>query len=133
MRPALTSLLLAVFSFPLIAPVLLANSASDLPSCCRRNGKHQCAMVGMADRGGLPAGPTVQATRPKCPLFPKAGFVAASPKTTVLSVTPRIGPPHLFRLVIEKKNENPPRIALRDSSRKRGPPLILDQTNQISL
>jgi hypothetical protein len=129
MRTALSSLLIAVFSFPLIAPVLLANTTSDLPSCCRRNGKHGCAMVDIADREGLPASPNVQASRPKCPLFPKAGFVAVSSKTTVLSVSPRVGPPHLFHLAIQKKNENPPRIAFRGSAPKRGPPAIPDQTS----
>jgi hypothetical protein len=129
MRRALTSLFLAVFSFPLIAPALLANSASDVPSCCRRNGEHHCYMVDMADRGELPTGPTVEATRPKCLLFPKAGLLAASPKTTLLCVSPRVGPPLLFRLAIQKKNENRPRIAFRSSAQKRGPPSILDQTS----
>ena len=129
MRPALTSLLLAVLSFPLIAPVLFANSASDLPSCCRRNGKHHCAMVNMTDQGELPAVPTVQAARPKCPLFPKAGFVAVSSKTKLFSVSPRVGPPHLVRFAVQNKNENPSRIAFRDSGQKRGPPATLDQTS----
>ena len=131
MRPALTSLLVTVFSFPLIGPVLLASIASDLPSCCRRNGEHHCAMVDMAGRDRLPAGLSVQARRPKCPLFPKAGFVAVSSKTTLLTVSPRVGPPHLFRLAIQKKNENRPRIAFRDSAQKRGPPVVLDQTLNI--
>ena len=129
MRRSLTSLLLTVFSFPLIAPVVLANTASDLPSCCRRNGKHHCAMPEMVDQGELPGGPTVQATRPKCPLFPKAGFVAIFSKTILVSVSPQVGPPHLFHLAIQKKNQNPPRIAFGGSAQKRGPPAILDQTS----
>ena len=128
MRRAFTWLLLAVLSFPLVPPVLLANTTSDLPSCCRRTGKHHCAMVDTADRVGLLANPSAQVSRPKCPLFPKAGFVVVASKTTVLSVSPRVGPPHLFRLAIQKKNEHPPRIASRGLAQKRGPP-ILDQTS----
>ena len=48
MRRALVMLLVAVFSLPLIAP-LLASGPDDasLPACCRRNGKHHCAMAGL--------------------------------------------------------------------------------------
>jgi hypothetical protein len=129
MRRALISLLISVFSFPLIAPILLENTTSDLPSCCRRNGKHHCAMVDIAHREGLPADLSLQASGLKCPIFPKAGFVAVSSKTTVLSVSPRVGPPHFFRLAIHKNNENRPRIAFRGSAPKRGPPVIFDQTS----
>ena len=36
-------LLLALFSFSLISPAVLASDAdSKLPACCKRNGKHHC-------------------------------------------------------------------------------------------
>lgn len=121
MRRAFASLLVAVFSFPLIAPVLFANPASDLPACCRRNGKHRCALADMADQGALPAGLTVKAIQPKCPLFPNASTVAVSCHTVPGSssdVRVRL----VFLSANRKTNENIPQIALRGSVRKRGPP-----------
>jgi len=45
MRRACASLLLLVFSLPLIAPALASlPDDSQLPACCRRGGKHHCAM-----------------------------------------------------------------------------------------
>jgi hypothetical protein len=44
MRRALAMVLLTLFSLPLIAPAFaLAPDESQLPACCRRGGKHQCA------------------------------------------------------------------------------------------
>jgi len=61
------AILLVVFSsFSLIAPVVFFSDAdSPLPACCRRNGKHACAML--ASQSG-PSGASAQAAR--CPLFP---------------------------------------------------------------
>jgi hypothetical protein len=129
MRRALALLLVAVLSFPLIAPVLLANTASDLPACCRRDGKHHCAVVDMANQRELPASQSVKALQPRCPLFPKTVLVPAYTKTLLLSVTPRVGAPHLFYLTIAKPDDNRPLIALSGSVRKRGPPTSLNQTN----
>jgi hypothetical protein len=129
MRRALALILVALLSFPLIAPVLLANTASDLPACCRRDGKHHCAVVDEANQRDLPASQSVKALQPRCPLFPTTGVVPAYSKTTLLSVTPRVGAPRLFYLTIAKPNDNRPRIALSGSVRKRGPPTSLNQTN----
>jgi len=61
--------LLAVFSLSLIGPALsTSDPASNLPPCCRRDGKHHCAM--MASRSAPSSGPVLQSTR--CPLFPTA-------------------------------------------------------------
>jgi len=46
MRRAPAALLLLVFSLPLIAPLLVSGpDESQLPACCRRDGKHHCAMA----------------------------------------------------------------------------------------
>src|ERR1700743_3776323 len=45
MRRAQALLLLGLFSFALISPALLAaDPDSALSACCRRDGKHHCAM-----------------------------------------------------------------------------------------
>jgi hypothetical protein len=69
MRRFLASLLLALFTIPLIVPALHANGDSSLPECCRRGGKHHCAMSDMAQES--PGAPSVKAIQAKCPLFPR--------------------------------------------------------------
>jgi hypothetical protein len=133
MRRALASLLLAILSFPLIVPVLLANTTSDLPACCRRNGKHRCAMKDMSGPDGMPDGPALNASKPKCPLFPKAQVGPSCSKTILISSARRVGAPHLVTVTTARPDDRRPRIAFRDSIRKRGPPSSLDHTNQISL
>jgi hypothetical protein len=61
MRRALSLLLLAVLSFPLIAPALLARNSADLPKCCRRDGKHHCGMDDQDGTAGSPSGPSAKA------------------------------------------------------------------------
>ena len=123
MRRVLSSVLLAVFSFPLIAPVLLAKSDSDLPECCRRGGQHHCAMSNMADHAAETA---FRAIQPKCPLFPKAGVAAASFQNGLPGSAAQIGALPVLRLAKRKTIENIPQIALRGSTQKRGPPSDLD-------
>ena len=123
MRRALAFLLAALFSFELIAPALLASAASDVPACCRRNGKHHCAM---ADGSGeAPAGPSVKALESKCPFFPKTAAVSGYSKTVALSVAPLAGAPSLTGSAIKTPRDNRSRTALRSLVRKRGPPTSL--------
>ena len=70
-------LVLALFSFSLISPALLADAESNLPACCRRAGHHRCSM--MSDQGA-PAGPTATAAR--CPSFPGLRAAPAVGKIT---------------------------------------------------
>lgn len=122
MRRAFASLLVAVFSFPLIAPVVLANTTSDFPTCCRRNGKHHCGMVDTAERGELPTGLAVEAIQPKCPLFPNAGTVAVSCHTVLPDSSSDFRVRLVLRSANRKTNENIPQIASHGSVQKRGPP-----------
>lgn len=70
MRRAPAALLLLVLSLPLITPLFASGvDESQLPACCRRNGKHHCAMAASeATLGGIPAGTVVIAE--KCPYSP---------------------------------------------------------------
>lgn len=120
MRRALASLLLALFSFPLIVPMLRADAASSLPACCRRNGEHHCAMPDHS------SGSALRASQPRCPLFPKAGAAAVSFNPVVLSAAPQAGEPSLVFSPATKSNHNIPQITLRGSVQKRGPPSSLD-------
>jgi len=80
MRRTLAMLLMALFSFSLISPVVLASDPeSNLPACCRRGGKHHCAMMAMQSES--PSGPSVQTGG--CPLFPSPGAIPAGPAVSL--------------------------------------------------
>jgi hypothetical protein len=120
MRRALASLLLALFSFPLIVPVLRADSASDVPVCCRRSGQHHC---GMPDES---TGSGASSLQSRCPVYPKAGVVAFSLDSILLNAAPQSGAHLALRLASPKADVDIPQIALRGPAHKRGPPALLD-------
>ena len=71
-------LLVALFGLSPMSPLVLASDAdSRLPACCRRGGKHSCAMT--ASQSASSSGETVQAAR--CRFFPPVQ--AISPGRTV--------------------------------------------------
>jgi hypothetical protein len=67
-RRILSISLLLLFSLLLISPLFAADAAgTNLPACCRKNGKHHCMMQNEASVGdALHAA----AVREKCPCFP---------------------------------------------------------------
>jgi hypothetical protein len=118
-RWTLALTVLASFSFSLIAPAAFAASRdSSLPSCCRRNGAHDCEQMAAAS-----AGPAIQSAR--CPFFPSAGVATASPAAALLA------PPGIVPVSIASspargsQNESPISISFRFTCYKRGPPIQL--------
>lgn len=69
MPRSIASLLLALFSFALIAPAFGTSADSRLPECCRRAGKHHCAMS--SDTGHSAPGVVFTSVRDRCPLYPQ--------------------------------------------------------------
>lgn len=117
MRRALASILIAVFSFPLFAAVTLAGGAREIPACCRRNGKHHCAMTESQPSGA----PTFAATQLKCPLYPKANLSPRASHSPALGAAVDSGALRQFRSAITPATVYP-RIASSSSALKRGPP-----------
>jgi hypothetical protein len=74
-RRALASLLVNIFSFWLIAPVVFVSAHPQLPLCCRRNGNHHCAMMGSVRSQGAP---TLRCAAMRCPLYPKAARLSVT-------------------------------------------------------
>jgi hypothetical protein len=107
---------MVLVSYPLIAPLFVASTASGLPACCLRNGKHHCALA-TGD-----ANPSLRARQAKCPLFPKAEAVPVFSKIAVFSVAPAASAPQLSGAAIARPDGRVVPIILRDSVRKRGPP-----------
>jgi len=65
----MSGVLLAFFLLPLFAPFLSSDSESTLPACCRRDGKHHCAMSARLRESVQRAssGPIAHAATPCCP------------------------------------------------------------------
>ena len=122
MRRALAILLVTMFSLPLIAPALTSTpDDSQLPACCRRGGKHHCALA--AEMGGIPS--RFHVASEKCPYTPfsHAPFVvphvlAAPPASADASDVPGVS--GLIRAV-----EAGYRISADRTRHKRGPPQAL--------
>lgn len=122
MRRALAMLLLAAFSFPLIAPALAAApDESSLPMCCRRNGAHHCAMADMTV--AVPS--RYQSVGARCPCCPFGHVALMLPHAFApLSATPTAalstGPATLVR-----DAEAGYRVSADRNRQKRGPPSFL--------
>jgi hypothetical protein len=121
MRRALALLLLVGFSFPLIAPLFAsAPSEASLPACCRRNGKHHCALY-----ASMMVSPRYQTITARCPCYPFTGIALMLPHgfagnarvETVISAT---GPTAVVR-----EADAGYRISFDRSRQKRGPPSLL--------
>ena len=121
MRRLVAMPLLALFSLSLISPAVSVSSAeSNLPECCRREGKHRCAMP---ESGSDPAsGPVWQAA--KCSSFPAH---AAVPKPDPGQIRVYQASAGLFAgcWTSHAKPEGLCRISFSRVGQKRGPPVSL--------
>ena len=123
---ATSALLLAVFLLPLFTPFFKLGSESTLPACCRRDGKHHCAMSARFRQPVLSAHsePIVRALTPPCPyrsrllmpLVPRVLFVPSAP---AFSVSPISYPKLSLETVLFA------RLSEFRSHLKRGPPSLL--------
>lgn len=70
MRRITPTLLALLLSFPLIAPLLYSGAEPPLPPCCRRDGKHKCAVM---PKSAAPVeGVALVTGGGRCPLYPSA-------------------------------------------------------------
>lgn len=119
MRRAWASLLLAIFSFSLIAPALFAGQESDLPACCRRLGQHHCSLL--FGNTGIPSVKGVCSNytqRPSIAISPvNVAFSGASSATiapVVRPAAPSVQPLRLFQASSElsRPKRGPPAVSL---------------------
>ncbi len=124
MRRAWAAILVVLFSFPLIAPAFASSpDDSQLPVCCRRNGKHHCAMQATEVAPGNIASRFVTVSEKcpyapftRCPLMLPHSF-APSASSAVAGLTQ--GPALIVRAV-----EAGYRISADRARHKRGPPRL---------
>jgi hypothetical protein len=122
MRRALAMLLLTLFSLPLIAPAFASSpDDSQLPACCRRGGKHHCAM-GM-EMGGIPS--RFHVVSEKCPYSPfgHAPFVVPHPLAAPAVAAAAVDMPGPVAVI--RAAEAGYRISSDRTRHKRGPPQTL--------
>jgi hypothetical protein len=122
MRRAIAISLMILFSWTLIAPFLARDSDANLPACCRRSGKHHCAMRMMSQLADNQRGfTTVREKCPYCPLSissiksPAYKSVAAGAFYAEFVSHPALAP----------QTEAHYRISSLRSHQKRGPPTPL--------
>ena len=121
MRRSLASLLLTLFSSSLITPFLSAHASPELPACCRRDGKHRCAIMDAAMQSS--SGPSLVS---RCPLFPQTHGSPNSPSPAVFAVPNRVAGiclpvsalPHAVEFILP--------CLLLNSECDRGPPSCFD-------
>jgi len=125
MRRVWAAILVVLFSYPLIAPAFASGpDDAQLPACCRRNGKHHCAMMmEEMELGQLSSRfVTVQETCPYAPF-------ARCPLMLPHSFTPpaRRGFAQLTQgpALIVRAAEAGYRISADRTRHKRGPPRLL--------
>jgi hypothetical protein len=118
-RRGSAALLLAIFGFSLITPALSASDPeSKLPPCCRRPGKHHCAMTSSDSSSG----PAFQAL---CPSYPTAAAVPVNPVVSLSAISLAA-----FVVPVTHPAIRPHTQLLRHGSfsrarQKRGPPILL--------
>ncbi|HEX4578083.1 MAG TPA: hypothetical protein VH117_12080 [Edaphobacter sp.] len=125
MRRILSTVLLLLFSLPLISPVLALTASSDvnLPACCRRNGAHHCTMkVGPEESSS--AGTSLSAIPQHCPAYPA---VVMQIRHTDLSfhAASLIFAEMVSHPAIKLQTEARARVAFDRARQKRGPPTEL--------
>src|SRR5262245_26561086 len=125
MHRALASFLAVLFGFPLIAPFLAVSTRTDFPACCRRNGKHHCAVSEMALAPESSGGVSLTAVQPKCPLYPKAVLFQAVSTNLAVANPPQIEAPHVLQTLVGNAETHQPGRLTFDNAHDRAPPRSL--------
>jgi hypothetical protein len=122
-RRLLSTVLLLLFSLPLISPVLALTASSDanLPACCRRNGAHHCTrLIHSAESSG----PTLSPIPQRCPAYPAVVTPARHGDLSCLAAS-LIFAEIVSHPTIKLQTQARARVALDISRQKRGPPTDL--------
>lgn len=117
MRRVCATLLLGLFSFLLGSPLLIADTDSNLPACCRRLGQHHCAMPTPES-----SGPALHAAR--CASFPNALAAPISIKAGLVKARGRASGPILDGTLVCSSTGPHCQADPRYCSPQRGPPSL---------
>lgn len=126
MRRLLAQLLLLVLSFPLILPLFASTTEENLPACCRRDGKHACAMrkpVESAEANAAALGLRAQSER--CGQYPLLKNLPSDTATGPVVLGRIFQQPAVYALSMAEQLVVLGRISLARAFLKRGPPAQL--------
>ena len=119
-RRIAATLLLLTFSIALITPVLSASDPeAKLPPCCRRNGKHHCAVMGSTAPSSVP---TLQASR--CASYPIATVGAATQLVSLPVISLACIAAPIYHPAVRPQARSLCRGSFSRTRQKRGPPLV---------
>jgi hypothetical protein len=113
--------LLTFFGLPFALPLFGARAAdANLPICCRRNGKHHCAMASMDSSTGR----STSIVAERCPYS-----IATPPMLVLRSFTPSIAASVFAGIThhpaIAAQTEAQWRVSFDRTRQKRGPPTLI--------
>jgi hypothetical protein len=121
MRRGIAIVITLLFGWLIILPAVAASPESNLPACCRRNGKHHCSM----HEKNATQGHAFSAIAEKCPRCPQSGTASPLP----FSCSPTLGSAVFAGLVshpaVSPQTEASYRISYDRSRQKRGPPSLI--------
>src|SRR5579863_7980448 len=115
-RRIMAGLLVAVFSFSLIAPALLAKEDSNLPACCRRLGEHHCTLA---------ASPGASFIQERCPHFPLGSASLAASESAAVTPAQVVFAAIVSHPAAHAQTEAHYRVSFSRAWHKRGPPALL--------
>jgi hypothetical protein len=124
MRRFLATLLLAVLGSTAAIPLVFADPDSTRPVCCRRNGKHQCAMMAGQAQQQSSSGPAFVTLRATCAYFPSSGAVPVYPGAAKPEASPAIFASLVSHPATPAQCEARYRISFSRTCQKRGPPIF---------
>ena len=117
--------LACLFSFLLILPAVLSSPDSQLPACCRANGKHKCSMRAMSMEPSSNDAPTAKMLRARCSY---RGSVSLSAAATSRTLLPKTVAAYNTGLIAHasgpEQTEARFRISFSRTRQKRGPPSL---------
>jgi hypothetical protein len=125
MRRIWATLLLALLGFTSVTPLVFADPDSSRPACCRRDGKHQCAMASMQAQQESSTEPAFRSVRATCPYFPSSGAVPAFSGAAEAEASPAIFAGLVSHPAVHVQSEARYRISFTRTHQKRGPPIFL--------
>jgi len=113
--------MLVLLGLPLLAPVFAPDAAeASIPACCRRGGRHHCAMSEMAAQPS--SGHAISVMAEKCPYAPAVApvlhFSAFAPPSDAAIFAQIVSHPAVYA-----QTEARYRISFDRARQKRGPPV----------
>ena len=125
MKRVFAILLTMLVSFPLILPAFVSNAKTNLPACCRKDGKHGCGMKNMASQQlSDPTQPAVSSAKAKCPFYPSSQSGPSNAPVFEQSSAPLFFAEALSHPALHAQTEARYRISFTRACQKRGPPTV---------